>query len=341
MNFNKFPKLKNHVIITAAVLFIAAGVFWNAGFLFGFIYSGKSNVSAPESQKEISEIRRNTGEIKYKFINPLLECESIENMTNKKINDIKSSVQDLIDEEINKKNTNFISVYFRDLNNGPWFGINENEKFTPGSLLKVPIMMSVFKSAESNFAFLQKKIPYNGGSETSQYFKPEKEIEAGKKYSVEELTGYMIKYSDNNAGFLLVSALTLEQLRSSYADLGIEEPSDYRYYLPIQTYASFFRILFNATYLNREFSEKALKLLSEATFKKGLRAGVPPGVAVSHKFGEIDLAGDGGKQLHDCGIIYEPSNPYLLCVMTRGNDFEKLSDVIGKISSGVYKAINE
>ncbi len=34
MNFNKFPKLKNSVIITAAVLFIAAGVFWNACFVF-------------------------------------------------------------------------------------------------------------------------------------------------------------------------------------------------------------------------------------------------------------------------------------------------------------------
>jgi len=27
-------------------------------------------------------------------------------------------------------------------------------------------------------------------------------------------------------------------------------------------------------------------------------------------------------QLHDCGIVYYPETPYLLCVMTKGWNFE-------------------
>jgi hypothetical protein len=37
-------------------------------------------------------------------------------------------------------------------------------------------------------------------------------------------------------------------------------------------YASFFRVLFNASYLNRKDSEKALALLTKVAFRDGLIA---------------------------------------------------------------------
>ena len=47
------------------------------------------------------------------------------------------------------------------------------------------------------------------------------------------------------------------------------------------------------------------------------------------------------KQLHDCGIVYYPKHPYLLCVMTRGDSFEYLDDTIRDISHLVYQEVNE
>jgi len=49
------------------------------------------------------------------------------------------------------------SVYFRDLNNGMWFGINEGVFYRPASMLKVPVMIAYFKLAESTPAILAKK----------------------------------------------------------------------------------------------------------------------------------------------------------------------------------------
>lgn len=43
------------------------------------------------------------------------------------------------------------------------------------------------------------------------------------------------------------------------------------------------------------------------------------------------------KELHDCGIIYYPERPYLLCVMTEGNDLNELAGVIQNISKTVYE----
>jgi hypothetical protein len=89
----------------------------------------------------------------------------------------------------------------------------------------------------------------------------------------------------------------------------------------------------------------ALELLTKTDFDKGLVAGVPSGTLVAHKFGEktINTVGISGQinntihELHDCGIIYIPNDPYFLCVMTKGNDFETLASVIKDISGIVWK----
>jgi len=100
-------------------------------------------------------------------------------------------------------------------------------------------------------------------------------------------------------------------------------------------------MLYNASYLNKELSEKALQYLSEVDFKQGLVSGVPQGIVVAHKFGEKVFGSSAEiKQLHDCGIVYYPRHPYLLCVMTRGASFEYLDDTIRQISSLVYQEVD-
>jgi hypothetical protein len=107
----------------------------------------------------------------------------------------------------------------------------------------------------------------------------------------------------------------------------------------VLTYAAFFRILYNGTYLSKEMSDLALEQLAASEFRAGLRAGVPEIVPVAHKFGERSDA-SGMKQLHDCGIVYYTRHPYLLCVMTRGADFAALADAIATISRTVFEEID-
>jgi beta-lactamase class A len=149
----------------------------------------------------------------------------------------------------------------------------------------------------------------------------------------------MIIYSDNNASNALINYmenLDTQKLDRIYFDLGVEVPGEAKLenFMKTKDYASFFRILYNSSYLSREMSEKALLLLSQSDFRQGLRANIPNYINISHKFGERVLAND--KQLHDCGIIYKQNQPYLLCIMTRGEDFNLMSQVIQEISQSVY-----
>ena len=106
----------------------------------------------------------------------------------------------------------------------------------------------------------------------------------------------------------------------------------------VKEYSSFFRVLYNSSYINKESSEFALELLAESKFTEGIKSGVPKNIVVSHKFGE-QINKNSLLQLHDCGIVYAPKKPYILCVMTRGNNFDELADIIKNISKITYDSV--
>jgi len=331
-----YPKYKKYNIAATVALLLFA-----LGFLFGWLAGTEWTKSENESFQG-KEMRL----IGYDLINPLLECEvAKDTIEYKEIKPFKKKVEELIRIKTDNYKLSHVSVYFRDLNNGPWFGINEKEKFAPASLLKVPTMISYLKQAEDNPGLLAQQLKCQGDTDynAGQFIKPSKFAEHGKFYTIEELIYISIVYSDNNANVLLFNNIDTKVLSKTYTDLGVELPlaSSAEDFMPVKSYASFFRILFNASYLSKEMSGKALKYLSETEYKEGIAAGVPSNMVVAHKFGErISEANNEIKQLHDCGIIYYPKHPYLLCIMSRGDNFATLDDIIKDISKSVYEELD-
>lgn len=113
------------------------------------------------------------------------------------------------------------------------------------------------------------------------------------------------------------------------------------YFITVKDYVSFFRVLYNSTYLDRTLSEKALELLSKSEYQDGLEAGVPEEVRVAHKFGERKFEETGERQLHDCGIVYHPIRPFLMCVMTKGKSLNDLSSVIAALTKTAYAEVDK
>lgn len=239
-----------------------------------------------------------------------------------------------------------VSVYFRDLQGGPIMSINDDENFTPASLMKLPILISYYKQAEDDSSLLKKrmKAPMDIPA-LPQNIKPDKVVEKGKIYTIDELLTILITQSDNTAGQMLISYLQKnypdEDLFYTLSELGIIDPrkdADEQY-ITVSTYAAIFRMLYNASYLNIEMSNKALSLLTNSVFKDGIVAGLPSDIKVAHKFGERKK--DDEQQLHDCGLVYFPPNPYLLCIMTKGTNTSDLEKVISHISKNVFDEVKK
>ncbi|MDD3262425.1 MAG: class A beta-lactamase-related serine hydrolase [Candidatus Absconditabacteria bacterium] len=281
----------------------------------------------------------------FLYTNPVLDYDvSSSIMDNKNVN-LEQDLQEYLEVKKGKNKTTHISVYFRNLNNGNRFGINEKEEFSPASLMKLPLLISYYKLFEENPDILKEKLLYIPDPEEqkiTQNIKPEKTLSPYQKYNIKELLDRMILYSDNRSSILLENSIDFELYKKSFTDIGINFPEFkdgmFENNINIVEYASFFRVLYNASYLNRSDSEYILDLLSNTSFLKGLTRGVPDNIVVSHKFGERVI--DGEKQLHDCGIVYYPNHPYILCVMTRGRDWEVLKNIITDVSQKIYNEVD-
>lgn len=307
------------------------------GFFIGWFFSPSNDKPDENDQQNMVEIRQGG----YRFINPLIECESGSMIENKTLSSFRKEVLSVISPALENKSASQVSVYYRDLFNGPWFGINEGENFAPASLLKVTVLMTYLKISENNPAILKKEIefknqdiPYEENINTSL------RLEDGSYYTVDELLHRMIQHSDNASFHLLVTNINYDLVTQVHKDLGLPIPESQEdiNYISVKAYASLFRVLYNASYLNRASSEKALEILSGTNFNEGITANLPKDIVVSHKFGIRDFGENEERQLHDCGIVYFPEYPYLLCIMTRGTDMQKLSELIGEISDTIFKS---
>lgn len=306
-------------------IFLAAGLI--IGYVFCFYVNHKCNN-------------------KYRFLNKELNCESKVGINKKEYTEFKEQIVRFLDQKKAEGDLTTAAVYFRDLQSGPTFGINEKENFVGASLLKVPLLLTYLNLAEDDPAILAVKLGYNVNKERKeQIFKPKETLKFGEIYTVYELLEKTVYYSDNASFNLLIEYLDHrfpgeQKLLYTYQDLGLLLPKDkIDESISIKSYASMFRQLFNATYLSADTSEVALKLMTKTFFMNGLRAGIPEGIPIAHKFGERTVEYDAGgrqRQLHDCGIVYYPGNPYLLCIMTKGDDYDKLTAVIREVSERVY-----
>jgi beta-lactamase class A len=260
------------------------------------------------------------------------------------------------------------SVYYRDEKGLGGFTINPNEKYSPASLLKVPIMMTYYHLSETNPSILSDKLEYTSGPDlnSAETIRPVSSIEKDTPYTINSLIDAMIEHSDNNALALLEDDLRADGQYADFVDLGkdlgisqIDLSNDF---ITVNAYSMFFRTLYNSTYLSRSSSEKALSVLSLSDFNDGIRASIAADVPIAHKFGEythettnvdpatgVESSVTDERELHDCGIIYYPSDPYVLCVMTKlksptqnaSADFTGLEHVIGGISDLVYSEVKQ
>lgn len=310
-----------------------------AGTVFGMLV-GAPMATAPA---EHSHLHSPSG--RYRFTNPLLDCDiASESLDAKEFRPFKSKLKELTKRKLDAGEVTTVSIYLRNLDNGASFGVNSKERYRPASLLKVPVMMAWLKRAERDPAVLQRSFLYDGTEDrtATQNIKPRETLRPGTSYTVDDLIHRMLAYSDNNAWWLLLSNIDTRELDAIVADIQVDfDPAkSAEDSISVRAYSSLYRVLYNATYLNREMSEKALQYLSHIDFREGIVGGIPVGVPVASKFGETTF--DNGKvvELHEFGIVYHPNAPYLLGIMTKGGDFDRQAALIREISALVYAEVS-
>jgi hypothetical protein len=154
----------------------------------------------------------------------------------------------------------------------------------------------------------------------------------------------MVAQNDDDAFALLAAKLPPPRLQRIYKDLLVNyAPERKDFDVTLSASSAFFRVLFNASYLSEEMSEKALRFLARSSFRNGMAAGVPADLDVASTMSARSVPdGSGGEtvQVQEVGIIYHPRRPFLLGIIVRGAEYDELADVIRDITELIFHEVD-
>lgn len=146
--------------------------------------------------------------------------------------------------------------------------------------------------------------------------------ENGSQIAVKDAIDKTLDESDNTAKNILLSLLDRKEILFVFdsLDLDIDTNTEENSSISPKNYASILRSLYLSSYLSRENSNEILEILSQSSDDLRIRSGIPDDISVSSKFGISFNTDPRNSAYSDCGIIYVPKRPYLLCIMTQSDE---------------------
>lgn len=330
-----------------AILFVVGAT---CGALFGYEPQLEAGAlparphAAPPAPPAIETHRRES----HPLVRPMLACEPGREETVALAPVRAALAQGLAKQRVEGRITHG-SVYLRDLTSGGWLSIDGDDLFAPASLNKVLwLIIALAREARAPGTMdIVVDTPAELRGNEHQFFAPKQTLEPNHPYPLWRYVEVMVVDSDNDALNTVMGVLGLEFGDLVLKDLGVStaavrgrRSADPRDVISPRTVGRVFQILYDASYLSPDASDRALRLLTRSTFRLGLVAGVPEDVPVAHKFGQWTTdAPDDNEQLHDCGIVLQPRRPYVICVMTRGHNPLEQAKAIADLSARAYQAM--
>lgn len=304
-------KNKNLLYGLIAVLFLSLVA--NGYLLFRHSQSGGGELASLEEQIE-----------KYPLLSKRILAE-IPNDYLVNFVDLRNTIRSTV-----KPYEKNFAVYFEYLPTGVSIGVNDRDEFTAASLLKVPVVMANLLQEEidgkENMPDTITLTPEMLNSEYGTLYKRG----AGATVTRDEAIKYTLEESDNTAVSALISITDYKYFQRVHDGLDIEIKNVQE--TPVITaknYSSILRSLFFTSIVDKEHSQLILTHLANSVFRDKLVAGVPSDVKVASKVG---IGQD--KLYSDCGIVYVPRRPYLLCMMSFTDEDtarERMVDVSKKV----------
>jgi len=235
------------------------------------------------------------------------------------------------------------AVYVWEYENGKYLDINANEQFSAASIIKLPILVRLFKSIEANQTTIYDEMVLTEyykapGSGNLQYMK------TGGRYSLDALAKTMIQDSDNSSTNMIMAKIGgMDDINIGLRDWGISK-TYVRTWLPDMsgtnktTANDLAKILYNLDnpgFLNINSREYIIDYMSHVKNNKLIAAGLGEGALFVHKTGDI------GKMLGDAGIVYAPNGKKYIIVILANRPYNapQGKDFIVKASNLIYKSI--
>jgi beta-lactamase class A len=225
------------------------------------------------------------------------------------------------------------SFFFEYLPSGMPIKIGSDNELIAASLIKVPLVMNLYRAAELGKISLDKTVTIRESELDSGYGNLWKKG-AGTQYTLRRLAQFALENSDNTATHAIfdnVNGLLADDQQSlSQLDIDLNTENS-QAVIDAFSYTSVLKSLYLSSYLSRDDSQEVLGYLTQSDEHERLTKELPSNVKVAHKNGVYDQ--DWSES--DCGIVYVPKRPYAVCIMV-GLPDEQANSFIATTSKKIY-----
>jgi beta-lactamase class A len=262
-----------------------------------------------------------------------------------------------LQKEITELLTGFngdVGVYVYDINRNRSAEINADTIFPTASMVKVPILIGVMhKIYNGELSYHQQmtftdSVRYSEGEDILASFK------SGEKINLNTLLMLMLSMSDNGASLWLQGLAGSGTQINKYLDsLGMKDTrvnsrtegrkDNWTQYGWGQTtpreMATLMRLIVENKIINKQISERMLRLLGRQYWDEEALTQIPPNIFVADKSGAVD-------QTRNEVLYVNGAHPYIFCICTKNNkdtswEFNNEAWVLTrKLSSLLWKHFN-
>lgn len=210
------------------------------------------------------------------------------------------------------------SIYVWDYKTGNYVDINSKQTFPAASIIKLPILLDLFRNIEAGQADLRDEV------KIENYYRAEgsgsiKNSPDSKNFTLDELANAMITTSDNSATNMIMAQIGgMPSINRAIKEWGISN-TYLENWLPdmggtnkttTKDIAVMLYNIDNPNFLNLQSREKVIEYMSNVKNNRLIAAGLPDGTLFAHKTGDI------GSTLGDAGIVYGPGNKkYIVAII--------------------------
>ena len=233
------------------------------------------------------------------------------------------------------------AVYVWDYETGNYVDINANKIYATASIIKIPVLVDLFKSIEAG------QVSLDDTMNLTEYFRTEGSGSLQFKardsvYSIDKLAEVMITESDNSATNMLMAKIgSMTDVNQAIRDWGLKNTE-------VQTWLPDYRgtnkttaremadILYNIDsndkFLSQNSRAKILDYMAHVHNNRLIQAGLGPGAVFYHKTGDI------GTMLGDAGIVIAPNGKKYIVVILANRPHNSVAgkEYIVKASEIIY-----
>lgn len=269
-----------------------------------------------------------------------------------RMNELKKQIE----AKLNIPNAHF-GIAFRDIQTGETIFINEKESFHAASTMKTPVLVELFRQAQSGRFSLNDSIrirnSFKSIADSSEYaLDPADDSETGlykrvgEQETIAKLAYEMIIRSSNLATNMLIELAGPDSIMATMNAIGardikvlrgVEDNKAYQKGLNNTTTAYDLALLFeqmaNEKLVSAAASRDMIRILFDQQFNDIIPAQLPKDVKVAHKTGSIT-----GVQ-HDSGIVFLPGGKkYVLVLLSRFDpaDEKNVINAMAEVSRLIY-----